>query len=69
LAVTENGASFGAGSRGWSYRGREIAGRERERARVAVLYSGEIVAAGFGAWIRDLREDSYEVRWRTEQRK
>jgi len=45
----ENDAWFGAGSRDWSYRGREIGGKEREST--AVLCGGEIVSVWFGAWI------------------
>lgn len=66
-AVIESGAWFGAGSRDWSYRGREIGGKEREST--AVLCGGEIVSVWFGAWIWDEREGSREERWRTEQRR
>jgi len=47
----KNGAWFGAGSRDWSYRGREMG--ERERRNVAVLCGGKMVTVWFGTWIRD----------------
>jgi hypothetical protein len=47
----ENGAWFGAGSRNWSYRGREIGKRNREHC---CAYGREIVAVWFGAWTGDL---------------